>query len=568
MYYHGLAEVRDNFLHAGAGRFDDLIYCFLGSKFMSRYILVFTGIILSGLSAALPALSNDDCRGLLSETDVNLSVVSAEVIAATDKLPTHCRVHGFILSAVNFELRLPPDWNGKFFMVGNGGYLGEFFDQSYGLARGYATASTDTGHSGPDPRFAYNNRAAEIDFAFRSIHVTAQAAKRLIEAFYGSSPEYSYFRGCSTGGRQALMEAQRFPDDFDGWSIGAPIYDYTYKQIYNAAWVAQALYGNDRDGYVPKSKLKTLGKAVYQRCDAIDGLDDGLIDDPRLCDFDPARDLRQCPRGRDGRDCFTAAQIEALAKIYAGPGEDVYPGAIKGGEWLEAPDHILTGGWDVYFTGMEDPAADAEHADGRNAYGGGLFTAVQLRNASSFFKYLAFEVDQPDYDVLADLDFENVPDVSFMAKMMNATDADLSAVHGDGKKILLWHGWADVGLNPIRTIQYYEQVREQMGGKTVAEFMRLFMVPGMYHCDGGPGPDLFDDLTALENWVERGEAPEQMTAYKTRGANDFYPHRAPSGRPDLTHVTRTRPLCAYPKVARYTGKGSIDQAENFRCVDP
>ncbi|MEX2524023.1 MAG: tannase/feruloyl esterase family alpha/beta hydrolase, partial [Gammaproteobacteria bacterium] len=321
---------------------------------MSQYFLrVLFCMIMLNLAAPSFALSERDCIQLLSETDVNLSIVSTEIIPASDKLPAHCRVHGFILPEVNFELRLPQNWNGKFYMVGNGGYLGEFFDQSYGLVRGYATASTDTGHSGPDPRFAHDNRAAEIDFAFRSVHVTAQAAKRLIEAYYGSAPAYSYFRGCSTGGRQALMEAQRFPDDFDGWSIGAPIYDYTYKQIYNAAWVSKTLYGSDRKGYVSKSKLKLLGKAVYRRCDKIDGLEDGLIDDPRLCGFNPYRDLSQCPDGGDGNDCFTASQIKAIAKIYDGPGEDIYPGAVKGGEWLEAPDDVLTGGWDVYFTGME-----------------------------------------------------------------------------------------------------------------------------------------------------------------------------------------------------------------------
>jgi len=534
----------------------------------SYFSVVFPGIILAGMSAALPARTVNDCRGLLSQTDASLSVVSSEKVAAAGNLPAHCHVHGFILPAVNFELRLPEDWNGKFYMVGNGGYLGEFFDQSYGLARGYATASTDTGHAGPDPRFAYNNRAAEIDFAFRAIHVTAQAARRLTEFYYGRPPEYSYFRGCSTGGRQGLMEVQRFPDDFDGWSIGAPIYDYTYKQIYNAAWVARALYGNDRKGYVPKSKLKTLGRAVYRRCDGIDGLEDGIIDDPRLCDFDPERDLEQCPAGEDDVSCFTEAQIEAIGKIYEGPGTGVYPGAVKGGEWLQAPDHVLTGGWDVYFTGIEEPVADAEHADGRNAYGGGLFTAVQLRNAASFFKYLAFETDRPEYNVLTDLDFNDVPDTGFMAKMMNALDAELSTVHEKGKKIILWHGWADVGLNPLRTIRYYERVREETGSEAARDFIRLFMVPGMYHCDGGPGPDLFDDLTALENWVEKGQPPERMTAYKTRGKNDFYPHRSPAGDSDISNVIRSRPLCAYPKVARYKGRGSIDLAENFRCVNP
>ena len=325
-------------------------------------VLALLPIVLSGNVIARAA---ENCASLRSITDAGLSVVSAEAIAAADKLPAHCRVHGFIHPAVNFELKLPDDWNGKFFMVGNGGYLGVFFDQSYGLARGYATASTDTGHQGPDPRFALNNRAAEVDFAFRAIHITNQAAKQLIETYYGDAPQFSYYRGCSTGGRQGLMEAQRFPDDFDGWSIGAPIYDYTYKQTYNAAWVARALYGNDRAGYVPKEKLKALGKAVYARCDDIDGLEDGLIDDPRLCDFDPRQHLERCRAESISAGCFTTAQIEALAKIYDGPGEGIYPGAIKGGEWMEGFDNRLSGGWDVYFTGMERRADSPDNDVGQ-----------------------------------------------------------------------------------------------------------------------------------------------------------------------------------------------------------
>lgn len=527
--------------------------------------------VLMQFSPSLSAMETGDCRNLLSLTDTALSIVSSEYIQQTEKLPGHCRVHGFILPAVQFELRLPENWNDKFFMVGNGGYLGIFFDQSYGLSRGYATASTDTGHQGPDPGFALNNRAAEIDFAFRAVHVTTVAAKQLIETFYGRKTKYSYYRGCSTGGRQGLMEVQRFPDDFDGWSIGAPIYDYTYKQIYNAAWVTQALYGNDRKGYVPRSKLASLGKAVYQQCDKVDGIADGIIDDPRRCDFDPYKHLKQCAENRNDNDCFSVAQLEAIAKIYDGPGSDVYPGHVKGAEWLDVAGEKMGGGWDVYFTGILSPHNGARNTIGqmgRDPYGGGEFKAVQWRNAISFFKYLAFEKDQSDYDVFKDLDFKKVPDVSYMAAMMNATDTDLRLIHASNKKIILWHGWADVGLNPLRTIQYYDAVKATVGADKIKDFMRLFMVPGMYHCEGGPGPDVFDDLSALEKWVENAKAPEQMTAYKTEAANSFYPDRAPGKLTNGSIIHRSRPLCAYPQVARYNGKGSIDDAGSFSCHAP
>ncbi len=316
---------------------------------------------------------------------------------------------------------------------------------------------------------------------------------------------------------------------------------------------------------MPVETLETLGKAVYERCDAIDGLEDGLIQDPRQCDFEPRRDLAQCFAGSDERQCFTPAQISAIEKIYDGPGEDIYPGAVFGGEWMPHEPGEFYGGWDLYFTGI--PAEGPDAPGGTNAYGGDAFDPVQLRNGSSFFKYLAFEEDRPDFDILTDLDFDEVPDTSFMAGLMNATDTDLRRVHASGKKILMWHGWADVGLNPLRSIEYYEGVQRALGRERTAEFMRLFLAPGMYHCEGGSGPDVFDDLTALENWVENGQAPDRLTAFQVdtsdgSGAvwgNEVAPH---------AEVERSRPLCAYPAMARYDGSGSIDEAENFVCEAP
>ncbi len=544
----------------------------LSSRMRTSWALL-VGIVLSPGLLSSESLGKRDCRRLLALTDTTTSILTADLIPVSADLPEHCRVEGQILPAVGFEVRLPTDWNGKFYMVGNGGYLGAFFDQSNGLTRGYATASTDTGHRGPSPTFAHDDRVAEIDFAFRAVHLTALAAKRLIEEHYGKPPERSYFRGCSTGGRQGLMEAQRFPEDFDGLSIGAPIYDYTFKQLYNAAWVAQALFGGDRAGYLPRRKLEALGRAVYSRCDAIDGLRDGLIDDPRRCDFEPARDLETCAAGEDRDDCFHPAQIAAIAKIYEGPGEELYPGHVKGGEWMAPSDtqsgSRFTGGWDVYITGMLSSTPEIPVA-GKDAYGGSDFEPVQLRNARSFFQYLAFEDDLPDFDVLTDLDFAAPPDTTFMARLMNADDSDLSALHARGGKVLLWHGWADVGLNPRRTIEYFERVRKTMGARRADDLIRLFMVPGMYHCSGGPGPDQFDDLAALENWVEAGVSPIRMIAKKVRGG-DYAAGRGPGGMAGSSQgsrVVRSRPLCAYPLVARYSGSGSIDEAESFDCRRP
>ena len=535
---------------------------------MTRNNAVWIIATLSAVFGNARALEAEDCTALAGADVSPMTVEASELVEATERLPRHCRLVVLVPEFVRFELRLPEPWNGKFLMVGNGGYLGVFFDQSYGLTRGYATASTDTGHTGPDPRFALNNPQGEIDFAYRAVHETAVGAKEFIEQHYGQAPDYAYFRGCSTGGRQALMEAQRFPEDFDGWSVGAPIYDYTFKQTFNASWVAKALYGNERRGYVTRDRLVTLGAAVYASCDAVDGLEDGLIDDPRQCDFDPREHLTQCPAG-DGADCFSAAQIDAIEKIYQGPGEDIYPGAVPGGEWLDVASGELGGGWDTFFTGiMEAPQAlDDSGGLDNDPYGGDQFIPVQLRNGQSFFQYFAFEPDQQEFNILTDLDFNAVPDVSAIADLMNATDTDLSDVRDAGKKIVMWHGWADVGLNPLRSIEYYEDVESSIGREATREFFRLFMVPGMYHCQGGPGPDIFDDLTALENWVEQGEAPESMIAYKTREANGFHPDRG-TGRVSENEagVTRSRTLCPFPEVARNTGSGSLDSAANFQCV--
>ena len=535
---------------------------------MTRQGAVWTVAALLAIGSNARALEPEDCAAYVGMEVSGMTVETAELVEEADRQPQHCRLVVLVPEFVRFELRLPDPWNGKFLMVGNGGYLGVFFDQSYGLTRGYATASTDTGHQGPDPRFALNNPQGEIDFAYRAVHETAVGAKQFIEQHYGRPPEYAYFRGCSTGGRQALMEAQRFPEDFDGWSVGAPIFDYTYKQTYNAAWVAKVLFGNGRKGYVPREKLKMLGEAVYASCDAVDGLQDGLIDDPRMCEFDPREQLRQCS-GDDGEDCFTAAQIDAIEVIYEGPGEGVYPGAVVGAEWMEVADGPLGGGWDTFFTGiMSGPRpADGSEQDGDDPYGGDRFVPVQFRNGSSFFQYFAFDPDQPEFDILTDLDFNAVPDVSVIAELMNATDTDLADVRDSGKKIVMWHGWADVGLNPLRSIEYYEDVESRFGPEETRDFFRLFMVPGMYHCQGGPGPDIFDDLAALENWVEQGEAPESMIAYKTREANGFSPDRGPGSVSEAdAGVTRSRLLCPYPRIAAHTDSGSPDSAASFRCM--
>ena len=284
--------------------------------------------------------------------------------------------------------------------------------------------------------------------------------------------------------------------------------------------------------------------------------------------------LKQCPEGTDSGDCFTAAEIEAIQKIYDGPGElynreGSYPGHAVGAEWMEPElPGTFTGGWDVYFIGLTEASRADAATGGLDSYGGDRFQPVQLRNSSNFFRYFASYPDEPDFDATVDLDFSSLPLRFASEDTVDATDPDLSAFRDRGGKIVMWHGWADVGLIPMRTIEYYENVQNTMGEGETDDFMRLFMLPGMYHCSGGPGPDTFDDLTALEEWVEQGIGPDQMTAY------DLPASRVPNyvaerkGLGELDQAMMSRPICPYPEVARYSGTGSTDDAENFMCAAP
>ena len=453
-------------------------------------------------------------KKLISMTNYDFSVLTAEIVPATDSMPEYCDVRGVIPSEIKFAVKMPTNWNGRFQMVGNGGFAGNISHKQMeaGLIEGYAVASTDTGHDSnlePLATFAYNNREKEIDFAFRAVHLTAVTAKKIVEAYYGTEPSYSYWAGCSEGGRQALMEAQRFPEDFDGIIVGAPVLNFSGTLI-SKIWNAKALLSCTFD----KDKLNILANAVYDSCDGEDGLKDGLIENPLTCNFNPENDLLLCSGDAEEPECFTRGQIEALKKIYGGTkdseGNQLFPGQPVGTEALK-----------------ESPKAE------------------------SFLKYMAFEKDDPEYDWQT-FNFDTDPQkMAYIHSIVDATDPDLSAFYANGGKIIHYHGWADTSLNPIMSIDYYEKVLGFMGDQT-EDFYRLYMVPGMFHCRGGVGCDEVDWLTPLVNWVEKGNAPEELTgAHSTEG-----------------NVDRTRPICPYPKVSKYKGTGDINTAANFICVEP
>jgi len=441
-----------------------------------------------------------------------------------------CRVVLVIPRAINVEVWLPPPdaWNGKLQGVGNGGMNGliGYAGLSAGVKRGYATVSSDLGHSSGsfDARWAAGDPAAVVDWGHRATHEMTVAAKALVNAFYDKAPRLSYFTGCSGGGRQGLMEAQRYPDDYDGIVAGAPTSAFTRLVAGGRLWVTLATL-REPDAYIPPAKVPLIARAVIEACDANDGVRDGVLNDPRSCEFEP--DTLLCV-GEDAPTCLTRPQAQALKTIYRGSsnsrGEPIFPGYLPGGE--DGPR-----GWAATITGKAP------------------FESTQFVYANSFFKYMVFNDPQWNFRTF-DYDRDVSTTDGKLAAIINATNPDLSAFRARRGKLIQYHGWSDPGVSPLSSITYYEQVAAATGSlKRTQEFYRLFMVPGMQHCGNGPGPNEFDALSALERWVEGGIAPDWVLAsHKTLGV-----------------VDRTRPLCPYPAVARWSGSGSTDEAANFIC---
>lgn len=491
---------------------------------------------LNGGAAASPKL---DCSALVSLTGHDVSIETVTPVAAAGEVPAYCHVTGQMMPEIRFELSLPASWNGRFYMFGNGGYAGETLSspmragfRQTALKRGFAVAQTNTGHDAvvePLGTFAVN-RQKMLDYAWRAVHLTADTSKQLIRTYYGQAPTRSYFDGCSTGGRQGLMSAQRFPDDFDGIVVGAPVLDFTGTTMMGA-WNARALAAAP----IPPEKMKLVAARVYAKCDAADGLKDGLIDDPRRCEFNPSKELPVCSGEADGQDCLTPAQVRALEAIYGGVeshGKRIFWGQPVGAEIdMPGPGGQQTGwsGW-IIMPGRQSIAA--------------MF-------AETFYRYLAFAKPDPNYD-LKSFDFESDPaKLQAIGQIIDAKNPDLSRFKARGGKIVMYFGWADPALNPMMGINYYEQVSARFGPATT-DFFRLFMVPGMAHCRGGVGTDEFDAFTTLVDWVEKGVAPKQIVAAQSRAGK----------------VIRTRPLCPYPQTAKYNGTGNADDAQSFVCTNP
>jgi feruloyl esterase len=433
--------------------------------------------------------------------------------AAFRALPAFCRVTATLQpspdSAIRIEVWMPASgWNSKLQSVGNGAWAGtiSYSAMAAAVAAGYAAASTDTGHTGNNATFVVGHPERLVDFAYRSVHEMTVAAKAIAASFYGNGPVRSYFNGCSTGGRQALAEAQRFPNDYDGIVAGAAANYPTHLQGAQV-WTAKVSH-QDEAGYIPPGKYPLLHNAALQACDALDGVTDGVLEDPTRCHFEPAAVL-------------TGEQAQVARKIYAGPvnprtGESVFPGLEPGSEM----------GWDT-LSG-KDP----------------------LSLANETYQYLVFQDASWDYRKF-DPDHDVAQAEKVIGATMDAIDPNLRPFFGHGGKLLMYHGWADPGIAPLNSVHYYSSVVDTLGG-AAKDSIRLFMVPGMGHCHGGDGTDTFDPVATLDQWVAQGRAPDQILAsHSTRGA-----------------VDKTRPLCPYPQVATYKGSGDTNEAANFACRMP
>jgi len=485
-----------------------------------------------------------------------ISPANTTIVSATPQSDpvAYCEVLGYVTTLdpgpnqVNFELTLPAEGNGRFLFIGNGGLAGslsfpevfpDFEDLTSLTATGFAIAFTDTGHQGNflDGSWALNDQAKQDDFLFRGVHVTAVATKTITDSFYGRQSR-TYFAGCSDGGREALVEAEHYPADFDGIIAGDPAIGAVVPAF---NWNQEHL-GVDVDNYIPTDKLALVDRTVLNSCDATDGVADGLIQDPQKCTFDPAS-LR-CSPG-DSSNCLTRAQVASLKAVYGGAtkadGAIVYLG-------FSESDSSADGSWGMWITGLVPPNAPGTPEPWSDP---GL-APWQFILQDQVLKYFVFDASYNSFrfDI-------NSNDLAKLHMVWNrgggeGVNPDLSGFKNRGGKLIIYHGWSDPAVTPLETIRYYQAASEQGGLDSTRRFARLFMAPGMQHCIGtGPGPNIFDPLTSLINWVEQNVEPKQIVASHFQD-ND----------PSTGVVTRTMPLCPYPETAYFKG-GDVNQASNW-----
>ena len=437
-------------------------------------------------------------------------------------LPSFCRVAATLKptsdSDIKMEVWMPTSgWNGKFQAVGNGGWAGtiSYPALANAVAGGYASASTDTGHTGNSAAFALGHPEKVIDLGYRAVHEMTVQAKAIIDSYYGNAPRLSFWNGCSTGGRQGLTEAMRYPADYDAIVAGASALNW--MRLHGVRMALSGIVHQSSDSYIPPEKYPAIHDAVLAACDVLDGVKDGVLESPARCRFDPK--ALEC-KGADGPTCLTTAQVETARTLYApvknAAGATIFPSLMQPGSEL---------GW-ATLAGPEP-----------------------LGNALEAFKYLVFK--DPNYDWHR---FNAATDIELAEKIDNGvlslTDPNLKPFFGRGGKLLMYHGWSDPQITAMNSVTYFNDVVSKAGKGVVGTSIQLYMIPGMNHCQGGPGTDTFDKMAAIEQWVQTGKAPDQIIAsHLTDGK-----------------VDRTRPLCPFGKVAKWKGTGSTDEAANFTCL--
>lgn len=523
-------------------------------------------LLLIALTASMAAFGQAGCEKLAELKIPNTTITTAQTVAAGTfvgpaapfgggdlsafykTFPEFCRVVAEAKptsdSDITMEIWLPSSgWNGKLQGIGNGGFAGIIDTMQLGAAlkAGYVATATDAGHRGSptEAAWALGHPEKVIDFGYRGIHEMTRVARAVTQAYYAKAPERSYFAGCSDGGREALMEAQRYPEDYDGILAGAPA-NYWTRLLTLAAADTQALT-RDAASFVPAAKIPALAAAVNAACDATDGVKDEILNDPRQCKFDPA--TMECTAGDESDKCLTGAQVATLKTVYRGlhdsKGNQIFPGYLPGAEGGE-------GGWGLWITGPA-PAKS-------------LLAAF----AKGYFSNFVYE--KPDWDFKSfNVDAGLKVAEEKTAGALNATDPDLKKFKARGGKLILYHGWDDPAIPAVNTVNYYESVIAKMGQRNADAFVRLYMAPGVQHCGDGPGPDSFGQVyqlsytdpthsmaAALEQWVEKGTAPATIIASRNEGQ-------------DQPHAVMTRPLCVYPQTAKYKGSGDTNDAANFNC---
>ena len=511
--------------------------------------------------AALGAVKS--CAALVSLDLTDIGGSGSRITSAKDVSRDNgrfCEVEGNLAPAIGFRVVLPVTrWTQRYLQIGCGGLCGSIrldIGAADGCvpvaAGGFVISSTDMGHQGMAPDFGRDPQK-RVDFAYRGVHLTALASKKLIKAYYGQSEAYSYFTGCSDGGREAVMEAQRYPGDFNGIVAGAPAMLFQFQNSLHHAWLALSNTGQDGKPIVTASRLPVLHKAVVAACDGLDGQVDGLLSDPRICLFDPKS--LQCPAaGTDPTACLTAQEVAVVRKIYAGPRDP------------ETGEHLTVGqaqyGSELAWAGVFVPAS-AEQP---------IFSSIIALGA---LRNLIFEQNPPSDYALADLRFEKKSIELLRARhpLFDATNPDLGPFKAAGGKLILWHGWSDEHISPLTTIAYHEALVQQMGGEAAASFERLYLLPGVYHCGRGEGPSAIDLLTPMMSWVERGQAPDAVITRTPANAGNSFgqppsatEHAGPRVQrteQDASGRVQSRPVYPYPSVARFLGTGDRNDAAHY-----